>query len=402
MSYHFEKTIVDAKDIYTDYLLYVLTPLIYEGLLSIYDYSYEKEQNIIELEKNNPKLKNPGIAILFQHFLSSIEKWTDSLIESETQRIIDNSKCSDIFDDLVKAVIKSHITVLTYSLKDKTQIIEAKLHENVDIKTFIHKCYLECSRIFYDHPLLFWHKFPNHERKENQTKIYYLIKIGIKNGIKKSLPMKSILNLYLNNDHYDSQDDLNNEKYLNVKQLLEQENNSEMNGGDVKILDSDDTYNPNDFNNNLINDDVNDNIEFDIYDNDLHDNLIKRPNMNDEISKLIYGKNDLETVNDTFNHSNSIIEQKISSHNSSHQSNHNENNENNNEDKYDNHNEFKIKEVEEVEEQNQVTNPDPYEMLKQMKKQSNDEVLTKAIESSNKLKIRKMSNNDDTNPIFIE
>jgi hypothetical protein len=142
---------------------------------------------------------------------------------------------------LVKAVIKSHIIVLAYSVKNKKIIIDKKEHEKVETKTFIHKCYVECSKLFYDHPLLFWHDLPNNEKKDNQRIIYQLIKIGIKNAIKKVLPMKLILDAYLNADEYedthnnsnksyDPNQDPNQEHFMKVKELIKRDLDNDYNG----------------------------------------------------------------------------------------------------------------------------------------------------------------------------
>ena len=236
MSHYFEKTIVDAKDIYTNYLINILSPLFYHGLKSMYDKAIEIEKKYIDAEKRDPNLKNPGSIVLFQHFLMELEKISDSHLEEETKRFRDTSGCADIFDDLIRAVIKSNIIVLTYTASNKScKIIKEKFHEKIDPKTFIHKCYLECVKIFFDHPMLFYHKFTQGELKENQRLIYQLIKVCIKNAINKCLPMKDILFEYLNNDYIDEEQD----EYLNVKDMLRRDMTKHTDdGGIMKILDS--------------------------------------------------------------------------------------------------------------------------------------------------------------------
>lgn len=220
MTHYFEKTIVDAKTIYTDYLLNVLTPILYYGIKTIYDEAKDMENQIKEAEKISPDIKNPGVLQLFQLYLAGLDQWTDPMMEQETNRIRSTSGCADIFDDLIRAVIKSHIIVLTYTASEKTcRIIKERLHEKVQIKSFIHCCYLECAKIFFDHPTLFYHEFLPIELKENERKIYQLIKIGIKTGIKRVLPMKQILETYLGNDYIEVNDN-EEEKYMKVKDLI--------------------------------------------------------------------------------------------------------------------------------------------------------------------------------------
>lgn len=249
MSHYFEKTIVDAKDIYTDYLLNVFSPLLYYGLKSVYERAITEEKKYVEGAKLDPSIKNPGVIVLFQYFLRELETMNDEMIEQETGRFRDSSGCADIFDDLIKAVIKSHIIVLTFNASGKScKVVKDKLHEKVEPKSFIHKCYLECSRIFFDHPRLFFHEFPINERKDNERIIYQLVKVGIKNGIKRCLPMKAILEEYLKHDYIESTDDDPNAEYMKVKDLLKRDlEGPRDDGGMMKILDSSDESLNNDF-----------------------------------------------------------------------------------------------------------------------------------------------------------
>jgi hypothetical protein len=199
MSHYYEKNIVDAKDIYTTYLTNVLTPLFYNELRIIYENAMKVELEYIEGEKINCKNVNPGVIILFQILLSD---WIKTISDSEVARYKTNSNCADIFDDLIKAVMKSNIIVLTYTTSKKTcKIVKEKLYEKITTLQFIKQCITECIKIFFDHPLLFYHKFPNNELKDNQKTIYYLIKICIKNAIYSCIPMKEVLYEYLNNDY---------------------------------------------------------------------------------------------------------------------------------------------------------------------------------------------------------
>lgn len=240
MTHYFEKTIVDAKTIYTDYLINSIAPTLYHGFKQIYRDAIDMENEYIEGEKFNPQIVNPGVLQIFQYYLMGLNKWSDNMAEEETQRIRNESGCADIFDDLIKATIKSHIIVLTYTASKKTcKIVQEKLHEKVESKFFIHSCYLECARIFVDHPNLFYHQYSNSELKENERKIYQLIKIGIKNGIKRVLPMRKILTEYLNNDYIENNDSAE-EEYTKVKDLLAKEKYGfdDDEGGNMRLVET--------------------------------------------------------------------------------------------------------------------------------------------------------------------
>lgn len=199
MSHYFENNIVEIKREYTEYLLSVLIPLIFEGIQTIYDNSIEidKERNI--RARSDYSIKPLGVTIIFQNFLKNIPNLTNQKIEDETKRIRDHSECADIFDDLIKAVIKSNIILLTYNASGKTcKLVTEKLHTKIESKTFIHKCYIEVARLIFNVPELFEEK-----NKRNKQIIYQLIREGINKAIRNILPLKQILQEYLSKDYID-------------------------------------------------------------------------------------------------------------------------------------------------------------------------------------------------------
>ncbi len=225
MSHYYEKNIVEIKNEYTEFLINILTPLLFEGIKSIYDKAVSFEEVYRQKEQLDPSIKNPGVFKLFQICLRDIPNLNAASIESETNRIKERSKCSEWFDSLLKSVIKSHIVLLTFNSKNKkSKIVEERYHEKIDTNLFIHKCYIESSRIFFNYPELFWHHFSTLDIKRNQREIYDLIKDAIKEAIKKTLPIKLIMEEYLKND-YTYEDDINSDKYVKVKNLINNENN---------------------------------------------------------------------------------------------------------------------------------------------------------------------------------
>ena len=224
MSYYFEKTIVDAKDIYTNYLVNTVRPLLYEGFQSMYKSAISMDNTFEKSAKDDPSIKSPGIIKIFQYLLKGLNKLSNSKVNDEYKRIRDGSGCADIFDDLIKAVMKSHIVVLTYNISGKkSDLLTNKMYEKIEPKDFVHRCYTECVSIFYDHPLLFWHGFDEAKIKDNQNIIFELTKTGIKRAIYNSLPMKEILNEFLNNDYLEEQMKANS--YINMKDMLQRDLN---------------------------------------------------------------------------------------------------------------------------------------------------------------------------------
>uniref|UniRef100_A0A6C0EE32 Uncharacterized protein n=1 Tax=viral metagenome TaxID=1070528 RepID=A0A6C0EE32_9ZZZZ len=233
MAHYYEMNIVEIKNEYTDFLANIISPLIYEGLKSIYATAILYDKKYVEASKNNPEIANPGTLKIFQLFLKEIPNWGTTHLEKEMIRIRDNSKHADIFDNLVKAVIKSNIILLTFnSSGKKCKLVNEKFHEKIDVKLFIHKCYVECARHIYNYPELFWHEYETIEIKRNQRELMNLIKTCIIEAIRKMLPMKDILTEYLRNDYVVEED-----KESKIRSMLLNEDNDE--GGRNRILESD-------------------------------------------------------------------------------------------------------------------------------------------------------------------
>ena len=177
--------LVETKQEYTTQLINVLSPLIFEGLKSIYD----EAQNASTPENI---LKN------FQCFLKRIPKWNNDIINKESLRIMNNSKSYTWLEDLIKATLKANIIVLTYNPSLKSQVkVDPNFYKNIQINDFIHKIYIECAREIWNNPYLFYHNYPPIELKRNQRDTILLIKDCIKEAIRKLLPIKHILQIYL-------------------------------------------------------------------------------------------------------------------------------------------------------------------------------------------------------------
>jgi hypothetical protein len=177
---------VETKQEYTTQLVNVLTPLIYEGLNSIYAEALKVSNNADNVLK------------VFQSFLRRIPKWSIEMIKQESDRIMNNSKSYAWLPDLVKATLKANMIVLTYSpnLKNINKI-DPNFYKNIQIQEFIHKVYIEVARELWNNPYLMYHLYPPIELKRNQRDTIGLIKESIKEAIRKLLPLKQILEIYL-------------------------------------------------------------------------------------------------------------------------------------------------------------------------------------------------------------
>jgi hypothetical protein len=254
--HYYERNITDIKDEYTNFLIHIISPLIYEGIRSMYQKSLEKENECIEMAKQDPRIKNPGVLKIFQHFLKNIPTLNLNLIEAEMIRIRDSSKHADIFEKLIKAVMKSHIILLTYNSSGKQcKLVNEKIHEKIDCKTFIHKIYVECARQFYNNPELFWHNYQSIDIKKNQKDALDIIEKAIHISIKEMLPMNDIIEEYLRNDYIPEETE--REKIERIKAMLNNKPEDELNFFDdeeKKVLLSDEENNDDEYINRNIND----------------------------------------------------------------------------------------------------------------------------------------------------
>tara|TARA_B100001093_G_C26838189_1_gene1019310 strand:+ start:298 stop:1494 length:1197 start_codon:yes stop_codon:yes gene_type:complete len=181
--------LVDAKNEYTIRIINILSPLIMEGLNSIYNKAKEISNN-------------DNILKIFQSFLKRIPKWTDEILDTEVNRIKNNCKDYELLYNLIRASIKANLRVLVYSPIQNCDIkpIDPLLYENLDFKEFIHNIYIECAREIWNNPYLLYHDYPPIEIKRNQRDTIDLIKKCIEESIRKSLPMKYVLEVYLGDE----------------------------------------------------------------------------------------------------------------------------------------------------------------------------------------------------------
>jgi len=219
---------VEKKNEYTINLVNVLSPLIYEGLTSI----YTEALNVSNCADN--------ILKVFQSFLRKIPKWTPEMINQETDRILKNSKSVDWLSNLVKATIKINMIILTYNPHLKLQNkIDAKYYKNINLEDFIHKIYIECARELWNNPYLMYHQYPPIELKRNQRDTIILVKDAIKEAIRRLLPLKELLEIYLDdeleqNDIPDFDRNITEIGERNIQKLINKDLKDELINNDLK------------------------------------------------------------------------------------------------------------------------------------------------------------------------
>jgi len=190
--------LVETKNEYITHLINILTPLIFEGLQSIYKEA-QKTSDATDILK------------IFQTYLKRIPKWNKNLIDQETERIINSSHSYGWLGDLIKATLKSSLIVLMYNPTKKIQEkVDPSFYKNISTSDFIHKVYIECAREIWNNPYLLYHNYLPIEIKRNQRDCMVIIKDCIREALRKLLPVKHILSIYLGED---IEEDINDNQF---------------------------------------------------------------------------------------------------------------------------------------------------------------------------------------------
>jgi hypothetical protein len=174
--------LVAARDEYIEQLKSIISPLIIQGVNSIYQDALKVSQG-----------KN--IIMTFQQFLKDVLTWNQTILQEEAKRI--KRKCPYIMD-IVTAIFVSNVKILaSIRLKGNNDNIKVKIPT---CEIFIHSIYIEAAQqIFYD-PMLFYHKNGNFNQiQKNKKYVRDIISEAVDESIRKMIPFDHILEEYLKN-----------------------------------------------------------------------------------------------------------------------------------------------------------------------------------------------------------
>ena len=175
----------EAKNEYSARLVNILTPLILEGVKSLF---HDAKKLCVENNENSKYL------MTFQNFLSRIPKWNPNIISTETQRIVTESQCPYL-EDLITCVHIAQLKILTsirVGQKQKKIDIDVPKLEN-----FIHKVYVAVARKLYSNVYLFEDNVLPLNYQKNMRECELIIRECILNVVRDSVPVESILRSYI-------------------------------------------------------------------------------------------------------------------------------------------------------------------------------------------------------------
>lgn len=175
----------EAKNEYSSRLVTTLTPLIIEGIKSVFNEAYKL---CLDNDENNKYL------MTFQNFLTRVPKWNSNIIKEETQRIIKTSGCTYL-EDLLTCV---HITQLKILTSIRVSQKQKKIDINIPkLEDFVHKVYIAFARKIYSNVYLFEKDvMPLHHQK-NMRECEVLAQECILNVIRDNMPVENILRAYI-------------------------------------------------------------------------------------------------------------------------------------------------------------------------------------------------------------
>ncbi len=174
-----------SRDEWCARLVTILTPLVTEGIKSIFNEAWKLAND------NN---EAPKYLMTFQNLLCRVPKWNPTMIEEERQRIIEKSGCGYL-EDLITCV---HII----QLKTLTCIRVGNKQKKIDITIpkldlFLHKVYVHLARRVYKNVYLFERGISPLTQQKNMREMEIITQESILSAIRESIPTEAIIKAYL-------------------------------------------------------------------------------------------------------------------------------------------------------------------------------------------------------------
>jgi len=175
----------ESRNEWCSRLVAILTPLVMEGVRSIFAESWKLSMETNELEK---------YLMTFQNFLCRVPKWNSNIIEDEKKRIVEKSGCNYL-EDLITCVHIIQLKVLTCvrvgTRQKKIDISIPKLND------FIHKVYINVASKVYRNAYLFDKHATAIVQQRNAREFEVIVEESILRTIRDSIPTETIVRAYL-------------------------------------------------------------------------------------------------------------------------------------------------------------------------------------------------------------
>jgi len=175
----------EARNEWCSRLVSIFTPLVVEGIKSIFNEAWKLCAETDEIGK---------YLMTFQNLLSRIPKWNSVIVEEERKRIIERSGCNYL-EDLITCVHIIQLKVLTsIRVGNKQKKIDISIPK---LDAFIHKVYIHVARKVYSNVYLFEKSISSLAIQKNMRELEIIVQECILTSIRDSIPTEEIIRAYM-------------------------------------------------------------------------------------------------------------------------------------------------------------------------------------------------------------
>jgi hypothetical protein len=175
----------ESRNEWCSRLVSIFTPLVVEGIRSIYNEAWKM---CLDNDEANKYL------MTFQNLLSRVPKWNNVIVEEERKRIIERSSC-DYLEDLITCVHIIQLKVLTcIRVGNKQKKIDISIPK---LDMFIHKVYIHVARKVYMNVYLFEKNISPLQVQKNNRELESIVQECILTTIRESIPTEAIIRAYM-------------------------------------------------------------------------------------------------------------------------------------------------------------------------------------------------------------
>jgi len=175
----------ESRNEWCSRLVSILTPLITEGIRSIFNEAWKLCLDTDEVNK---------YLMTFQNLLSRIPKWNAIIIEEERKRIIERSGCNYL-EDLITCVHIIQLKVLTcIRVGNRQKKIDISIPK---LDNFLHKVYIHVARKVYMNVYLFEKNISPLQTQKNGRELEIIVQECILTAIRESIPTEDIIKAYM-------------------------------------------------------------------------------------------------------------------------------------------------------------------------------------------------------------
>jgi hypothetical protein len=204
-----------SRDEWCARLVNILTPLLIEGVKSIFNEAWKMA---IENEEATKYL------MTFQNLLCRVPKWNSEIVEEERKRIVERSGCGYL-EDLITCVHINQLKALTcVRVGNKQKKIDITIPK---LDAFLHKAYIHVARKVYMNVYLFEKNVSPLTVQKNNRELELIVHECLLATIRDSIPTEAIIRAYLD-------ESIEHEEEVIIEPLVEKEPEKKAEPGDAE------------------------------------------------------------------------------------------------------------------------------------------------------------------------